>query len=168
MRDVPEPVCLVLMGRGFEEYTTRLSHLIGELRLQRRVFLHPYVPYHLLHEYSCSADIGILLYRNDCRNNYYCAPNKLYEYLQAGLPVITSAFPGLLPVVEALDIGRCVDPESPAEIAKAIRALCQDTEAATRKERILTLAREKFRWEREFPNILRLYETLEMPYKTTT
>ena len=161
MPDVPEPVCLVLMGRGFDDYSVRLHRLRAELRLEQRVVFHPFVPYEQLHAYSCSADAGILLYRNDCRNNYYCAPNKLYEYGQAGLPVIASNFPGLRTLVEGNELGICVDPLAPKDIASAMKTLYADSNAAVRRDRILALAREKFHWEQEFPRLKSLYEELE-------
>jgi glycosyltransferase involved in cell wall biosynthesis len=160
MADAPDDVALVLMGRGYEEYTRRLMELRAALHLERRVFVHPAVPYDTLHAFSCSADAGILLYRNDSRNNYYCAPNKIYEYFQAGLPVIASDFPGLKALVVAGNAGVCVDPESPAAIAAAIRALFADSEGSARRERILTLAREKYHWEAEFGKLRDVYRNL--------
>lgn len=161
MPSVPSGIVLLMMGTGFEEYVTRLGRLVERLDLRHRVFMHPFVAYDFLHEYSCSADAGILLYRNDCRNNYFCAPNKLYEYFQAGLPVVTSNFPGLVSFVEAENLGRCVDPEDPGQIASAIAAIFSDPAPETRKEHILKKSREHWHWEVVFQDISRIYSGLQ-------
>jgi glycosyltransferase involved in cell wall biosynthesis len=157
----PEGIVLVMIGRGFAAYTEHLLRRITELGLERRVVLLPFVPYRDLHAWSCSADAGILLYRNDCRNNYYCAPNKLYEYFQAGLPVITSDFPGLVPIVRRDALGVCVDPESPDAIAAGIASVFADGNREQTRARALSMARDRYRWDLCFPLISGLYSSLE-------
>ena len=111
--------------------------------------------------YTASADIGILLYRNDCRNNYYCAPNKLFEYMMMGLPVIAANYPGLLPLVEGEDVGLCVDPESPKAIAGAVNRLAGDPDRRERMRRNgLQLTRDRYNWEIESTPLLELYGSL--------
>jgi glycosyltransferase involved in cell wall biosynthesis len=52
--------------------------------------------------------IGIALYRNDNLCNYYCAPNKVYDYLMNGVPVVANDYPGLHKVLEDGKVGACV------------------------------------------------------------
>ena len=59
----------------------------------------------LLEEYH----IGIALYQNTNVNNYYCAPNKVYDYLMNGLTVISSNYPGLANVLKGGKVGACID-----------------------------------------------------------
>jgi glycosyltransferase involved in cell wall biosynthesis len=160
MRSVTEGTVLVLIGGGTKEYEARLRELIDKHGLAKRVFTMPWVPYDDLHGYTCSADAGVLLYRNDGRNNYYCAPNKLYEYMHAGLPVVTSNFPGLKTLVEGEDIGICVDPDSAEEIARAFNALSDETFRKEKGNRALRIAREKYHWEMVVEKIFELYTTL--------
>jgi glycosyltransferase involved in cell wall biosynthesis len=115
-------VVLVIMGSGYGKWASPATALAG---YERIVVLAP-VPYKELVPYTASADIGILLYRNDCRNNYYCAPNKLFEYMMMGLPMIAANYPGMVPLVEGNGVGLCVDPESPRAIADAVNRLEAD------------------------------------------
>ena len=106
----------------------------------------------------------ILLYRNDCRNNYYCAPNKLFEYMMMGLPVIAPSFPGIVPVVEGGNTGLCVDPAQPKQIAAAVNELARAPELRRRmKENGLRLTRERYNWETEFAPLLERYRGLLAP-----
>lgn len=156
-RQFQEGTVLVVMGSGFGRWTEAATALASF----PRVVVLPRVPYAELPAYTASADVGILLYRNDCRNNYYCAPNKVFEYMMMGLPVIAPSFPGMLALVEGDAIGVCVNPESPAEIAAAVNRVAADDGArAGMSERALLLSRERYNWEYEFQPLLERYRFL--------
>ena len=150
-------VVLVVLGHGFGAWADPAARL----RSHDRIVVLPRVPYDELASYTASADLGILLYRNDCRNNYYCAPNKLFEYMMAGLPIVAPSYPGMVPLVEGEDVGLCVDPARPAEIAGAVNRLARDPAARRRMaENGLRLARDRYCWQLEFRPRLERYEAL--------
>lgn len=150
-------VALALIGTGFEDWTDPESRI----PTGRPVVYLPHVPYEELPGYTASAHIGLLFYRNTCRNNYYCAPNKLYEYMMMGLPVITCNYPGLVPFVEGQGLGICVDPTDPRAIADAINRIAGDDALRARmRENCLRLAKERWNWEQEFPRLEAAYAAL--------
>ena len=65
-------------------------------------------------------------------NNYLSLPNKIFEYIAAGLPVVASDFPDMAELVSDYDVGETCDPESPADIARAIRSRARSTGNALR------------------------------------
>lgn len=97
-----------------------------DLRKYSKTYVIPFVtpPYHL--EITSYANIGILVYTpvygsfSSPLNSIYCAPNKLYEYSQFGLPMIGNDIPGLKYTIEYNNMGICVDEFSSEEIRKAI------------------------------------------------
>jgi glycosyltransferase involved in cell wall biosynthesis len=93
----------------------------------RIVFLPP-VPSEELPEITVDADMGFILFRNTCLNHYYSLPNKLYEYMMAGVPVISSDFPELRQVISRTGCGITVDPESPESICSAVEKIVQNIE----------------------------------------
>jgi peptidoglycan/xylan/chitin deacetylase (PgdA/CDA1 family)/glycosyltransferase involved in cell wall biosynthesis len=152
-----EGVVLVLIGSGVKGWK---EPDVPPEAAGRVIFL-PRVSYTDLPPYTASADIGVLFYRNNCRNNFYCAPNKLYEYMMMGLPVITCDYPGLRKVVEAEDIGVCVNPENPLAIAKAINELvATPARWEEMKQNGLRLAREKYNWNSEFEKLSNKYSDI--------
>lgn len=152
-----EGIILVLIGSGFKDWQdpeTRIGNA-------KRVVLMPRVPYDELFAYTASADIGVLFYRNDCRNNYYCAPNKVHEFMMMGLPVVTCDYPGIKSIVEREEVGICVNPENPLEIARAINSLSEDRQLYERMQRNgLVLSLEKYNWEVEFAKLSDYYDEL--------
>ena len=84
------------------------------------IFYHKPVPYHQLLEYSTSADIGVVSSQNICLNNYYSLPNKLFEYIQSGLPVLTNNLIECEKLVNHYGIGVVVDGWTVPQIEKAV------------------------------------------------
>jgi glycosyltransferase involved in cell wall biosynthesis len=154
-------IVLVVIGSGYDEYADPNKIM----KQSDKVLVLQQVPYDELLPYTASADIGILFYRNTCRNNYYCAPNKLYEYMMMGLPIVTCDYPGLKKIVEGEQVGLCVNPEKPLEIAKAINILATDHELYQKmRANCLRLSRERNNWENEFKKLFDLYaDILALP-----
>jgi glycosyltransferase involved in cell wall biosynthesis len=65
-------------------------------------------------------------------NHINAQPNKIFEYMAAGLPVIGSNFPLWKELIEGNECGLCVDPTQPSEIAAAINYLASHPEQALR------------------------------------
>jgi glycosyltransferase involved in cell wall biosynthesis len=88
-------------------------------------------------------------------------PNKLFEYMSAGIPVVASNFPLWKSIVEETGSGICVDPLDPQAIAAAIDRLAGDDEYAARCGRngMASVARE-YNWARQAEKLLDLYRRL--------
>jgi glycosyltransferase involved in cell wall biosynthesis len=117
---------LALIGPCTDAYYNKIKLRIGELGLEQQAIILPPVDQRQLHPIACSADIGIVLYRNDCRNNFFCAPNKLQEYAMAGLAIIGAKNPPIESFIKKYEVGVTVEPESVDEIASAISSICND------------------------------------------
>lgn len=98
-------------------YDAKYFDQVKSLADNKKVYLSlDYVAWELMPELLCSADIGLVFYKNCDENNYEIgrSSNKLVQYLQVGLPVITIDFPSLKEVVELYRCGECA--KSPEEI----------------------------------------------------
>lgn len=129
MQDVISKVGLVIFGKTCENnpYVKRCDELVVRLGLGERVVRLPQVDLETILQYTASADVGVLFYRKTTPNNRYCAPNKLYEYMMTGLPMVGSDVEGLRPYLGDLDLGELVDSSDPASIAAGINRLVADS-----------------------------------------
>lgn len=94
-------------------------------------------------------------------NHIDAQPNKMFEYMSAGVPVIASHFPLWREIVEGNDCGLCVDPLDPAAIARAIDYLVTHPKEAERMGRNGQRAvQEKYNWGMEEAKLLQLYAGL--------
>lgn len=107
---------------------------------------------------SCLAGVVTFL---PAPNHIHSQPNKLFEYMSAGLAVIGSRFPLWAGVIEGGGAGICVDPASPAEIAQAINRVVDDpTAAAQMGNRGSKLTRTTYNWETEGRRLVASYHDL--------
>ena len=110
---VPE-VQLVLLGAGAEE--GRLLARARDAGASVHV-LSPVAP-ELVEAYAASADVGVSPIVPSCLNYRYSLPNKLFQYMAAGIPVVASDFRQVRDVVEGSGCGVVVDTNRPGAIAK--------------------------------------------------
>lgn len=106
-----------------------------------------------------SARAGLVTFLPE-PNHVEAQPNKLFEYMSAGLPVIASDFPLWREIVDSNECGLLVDPSQPAEIAGAIEYLISNPEQAEAMgRRGLQAVQQKYNWERESRVLLDFYAT---------
>lgn len=154
---VPTAVA-VLLGDG--PIRANLEQWVQENGWEDRVFFLGYVHQKDLLAYTASADIGVSLIQNACLSYYYCLPNKLFEYQQAGLPVIASNFPEMSFIVQTYDLGESVDPEDTSAITVAIERLLGDPKRYAQLQKNAHIAAAQFNWETESIELLDLYDKL--------
>ena len=109
-------VRLVLIGEGALEPQIRASGAA----LGDRLVLHPFVPPDRLSTLTPGADLGACLIEPLTESLRLSLPNKLFEYLAAGVPVLASPLPEIRAVVDH-GVGLLADPASPAAVAAALR-----------------------------------------------
>jgi glycosyltransferase involved in cell wall biosynthesis len=118
------------------------------------------LPYEAMPPLLHGAVAGLLCFR-PTPNNVLGTPNKLFEYMSAGIPVIASDFPFIREVVEEADCGILVTPEDVEDIAAAMGRLLRDREEAARLgSNGLRAVQDRYNWEREEKKLLSLYASL--------
>ena len=95
-------------------------------------------------------------------NHVDAQPNKMFEYMSAGIPVIASNFPLWREIVEGSACGLCVDPMKPSEIARAIDYLVARPEEAQRMgDNGRRAVAERYNWVIEKAKLLAFYERIQ-------
>lgn len=141
---------VVFMGYG------PLESIIQETASNHpNIFYHPAVSPDVLLAYTASTDVGLCLIENLCLSYYYCLPNKLFEYLMAGLPVLVSNLQELRRFVQAHPVGRIVPDNDPATIRNIIMQINRETIEGFKKNVMTT--RAIFHWEAQERVLLQAY-----------
>jgi glycosyltransferase involved in cell wall biosynthesis len=155
------PDCyLVMMGYGAEKYKEQLMKVVDKNGLNDRFSFYGPVAPDLVTQYAAGADLGVAPIQNVCLSYYLCSPNKLFEYVIAGIPVIASDFPELCSVVNRFKIGVTFDPENPKDIARAADDILRHPERAAEMRRNTAAAGDAYNWENESTKLLELYRSL--------
>lgn len=153
-------VGLVFLGGGSEAYIATLQELARQHGVADRVFFHPKVPYDSLSAYTSSADVGLVTYQNTCRNNYYCAPNKLYEYSAAGLPQVGSNLPPVKEFFDDFNTGKVFEENNPSSLAEATTDILGDDQQFQVFRQNCLAAAEEMCWENESQRLKQVYADL--------
>ena len=163
--EVPDAV-LVLMGFG--------DHRAGNDRRRGydarartpayagKVHVIDAVPPAELLSWTASADVLVMLYQPDTENHQFVTPQKLWEAMAAGVPVVASDLPGMAPIVTGTGCGVVCDPTSPVAIATAIRGLLAEGPEALRArgDRGLAAAHETYNWATQLEVLDSVYARL--------
>jgi glycosyltransferase involved in cell wall biosynthesis len=157
MRHVPRGR-LVLLGDG--EMREELDRLVRILRLEKKVTLRPAVPIDELPAWTTSATLGFLLYSTASLNFLYALPNKFFEYVMAGVPVVSSPIPEVAELIVAHGVGSVVERVTPEEVAREINRLLADGEGIARMKGNCLRAARSLHWGIEEAKLLGLYAGL--------
>ncbi len=121
-----------------------------------KIHVHDAVSHYRVTEIAASADFGLCLVQNVSLSDYYCLPNKLFEYSFAGVKVLASNFPEISNVVKKYNLGECVELDQ-QDIYKAVLKL--ENEAITSKEVDENIYKD-LSWRAQELKLLNLYNTL--------
>ena len=159
-QQLPAGYVLVLMGPGHPGYTTGLRERAERAAVADRVVLAPPVPTREVVRWAAGADVGLAVIQNVSLSYFLSLPNKLFEYVAAGLPVVASDFPDLRRVVEERGLGTVCRPDDPDAIARAVAWVLDDPERYARLRAAAKAAATELTWERESRVLVELVDRL--------
>jgi glycosyltransferase involved in cell wall biosynthesis len=138
---------LILRGPGSPEVMNRLRDVAREAGVTDRVVFDPPVPMLALVSAAANADIGISTPPKTSKHNIFALPNKLFEYIQAGLAICVCDLPDMARIVKRYDLGYLIDDVSPEAIAAGINKF--DRAAIDRFKANTRMAAETLNWAHE-------------------
>jgi len=157
--DLVKNTAFVIVGDG--AMAEDLRHTAQQLGKQARVIFTGRLSLESLPEVTASATIGVVLTQNTCLNHFFTLPNKIFEYLQAGIPVIGSNLPEIARVIRDYQVGEVLDNISTEAIADCINRLLSDPDRYRHLAKNARIAARKLNWGIESKKLLALYNELE-------
>jgi len=159
----PAEYYLVIAGSG--EVIGDLKKLVLDLQLGDRVRFIDRMPFHQLAGLTRRAHLGLTLDKPTNLNYRYSLPNKLFDYIHAGIPVLASDLPEIKAIIDHYEIGECLDSLEPLRLAAKIASMFSDpVRYASWKAHTQNASRELC-WEKESLVLISILKSLE-PLKT--
>ena len=137
MKELPE--CLLLIIGSGDAWST-IERMVMEHGLDDRVRMFDRMPYGRMMDYTRNADLGLTLDKDTNLNYRFSLPNKLFDYLNAGIPVLATDLPEVAGIVRQYDAGVVLPTADPGVITAAVRALIADGERLKALARNATFA----------------------------
>jgi glycosyltransferase involved in cell wall biosynthesis len=154
-------VTLAIRGPGLEAGSAVRRHyeaVAAGAGVDERLRLLPPVPSRLVVPAAAGADCGVWTLPNLSKNFYYALPNKIFEYLAAGVPVLVADFPEAAGMVKRYGVGLAFDPYDPVSIGGALSRLRDDRALRDRMAVATAPALADMDAAREWAQVADLYE----------
>jgi glycosyltransferase involved in cell wall biosynthesis len=155
-----ENVSLLIVGSG--NIIDKLITSVTANGLSERVKFINKVPWTELIRYTKSADAGISLDKDTNINHRYSLPNKLFDYISAGIPVIAGNLPEVGKLVSENNCGILIPSVTSEEICNAINSLRENSALLAELKRKAAIASKSINWEIESKKVFDFYNSLAL------
>jgi len=147
---------LLIVGGG--DVICILKKKVTELGLTGKVIFKPKQVYTQLIQLTRIADLGLTLDKDTNINYRFSLPNKLFDYIQAGIPVLASPLPEIMKIISTYNIGDFIPSHKPKEIAKKVNEILANQEVMLKWKKNVTFAASQLNWENEERQLIKIYD----------
>jgi glycosyltransferase involved in cell wall biosynthesis len=150
---------LLIIGGG--DVFGKLEKIIEQNQLTEKITLIQKMPFGVLSHFTRKAKLGISIDKAFVTNHKYSLPNKFFEYLHAGVPVLSSRLIEQEKLINQYDVGGFIEDHQPENIARKIREIFDNSEVLDRWKHNTCLARQELNWENESKILLDIFKQVE-------
>ncbi len=146
---------LVIIGSG--DVIDVLKQMVLDLKLNDKVKFIGKVTFEKLVQYTHHADLGLTLDKDTNINYRFSLPNKLFDYIHAGVPVLASNLVEIRKIIFQYSIGDCIENHDPKHIADKINRILNDSETLQMWKKNTKIAAADLNWENEELQLISVY-----------
>lgn len=146
---------LMIIGGG--DVLPILKQMVEQLQITERVRFFPRMPYQQMMAYTQLAELGFCLDKDTNLNYRFSLPNKLFDFIQAGVPIIASHLTETENIIRQYDLGLFIENHEPTTIAATIKDALSDAERYGCWKQHLAVAAQDLCWENEEQKLLEIY-----------
>jgi len=147
---------LLIVGGG--DVIDTLKEMVKSEELKGKVVFKPKQSYEKLMQFTANSDLGLTLDKDTNLNYRFSLPNKLFDYIHAGIPVLASQLPEIKRVIDEYDIGDFIPSHEPKEIATKVNQILVDQELMDKWKNNTIFAAKSLSWENEEIELGRVYK----------
>jgi len=153
MKYLPQCV-LLIVGSG--DIISELKNQVREMQIVDQVIFVDKQPLSILRKYTHSADIGLSLDKDTNLNYRFSLPNKIFDYIQAEIPILASNLPEVKNVIFTYAVGRISENHDPEKIASLLNEMLNDSKQQIIWKRNLNNAAKELNWEKEQEKLIKI------------
>ena len=142
-----ENCILLIIGSG--DVIPELQKMIDQYQLQEKIIIKPKMPFQELRQYTMNSDLGLAVDKDTNLNYHYSLPNKLFDYIHAGIPILSSGLPEIKQIIDQYDIGYYIQNHNPEHMAEVIQNIFSDPQRYAIVKQNTAKAKVELNWEEE-------------------
>ena len=150
---------LLIIGGG--DVCDQLAAMVEELNLQTKIRMLPKMSYEQMMEYTSCSTIGVTLDKSSNLNYKYSLPNKIFDYLFAGIPVLSSRLVELERMINQYQVGDFFEDHVPVNIAKKLTQTLKDSDQLEKWRGNIPQALASLNWGIEREGLVQLFRKME-------
>jgi glycosyltransferase involved in cell wall biosynthesis len=158
MKYLDDGFLLLFVGSG--DVIDILKEKVKVNKLDSKVIFTGKVPFEVLQEYTRKAHLGFTLDKPISENYIYSLPNKLFDYVHSGIPVMASRLVEIERMINKYEIGTFVESHDPKHIAEKILFVFSNPELMTKWKLNLSKASKEVNWQNEEIVLLEIYNAI--------
>lgn len=150
---------LLIIGGG--DVINTLKKNVATHSLDNKIKFIPKLPYEKLRDYTRNSTIGLSLDKDTNINYRYSLPNKLFDYIHCGVPVLGSNLPEVKNIIETYNVGQIINSHNPEEITNKINFMLSDKKQLMHWKENCTKAAAELNWDKEEKKLIDLINSIE-------
>ncbi len=152
-------VCLIIIGDG--DVIPQLKKRVLELKLENSIIFKGRMPYHEMMQYTQHAKLGLTIDKDTNTNYKYSLPNKLFDFIHAGIPILASKIVEVEKIIKKYQIGLFINNHEPTHFANQIKYALDNKELMSEWKSNTIHASKELNWEIEENTLKDLYKKIE-------
>ena len=149
---------LYIIGSG-DVWENLKQKVLFNKNIQNKVVLINKLPKSELINYTFNADIGLSIDKNTNLNYLYSLPNKIFDYIQAEIPILASRLPEIENIILQYKIGDFIDDHNPKTIANKLNEMLYSQQLSSYKK-YLAIAKKEITWKSEKEKLLTIIKNI--------
>lgn len=125
MQYLPDDFILYFIGRG--TMLNKLKQMVDDLHLQEKVTFIGVLPYDQMMQYTRKCFLGLILEKIEVTDEHmFALPNRLFDYMKAGIPVLSTKAVEIKKIIQQYNAGALLEDAHPQKIAEKIIEVSND------------------------------------------
>lgn len=158
--DYLREVFLIILGGG--DQMEELKKMAKDKVQKNQILFLPRMEYQEMMAYTKVADLGLSLEKNTNLNMEYSLPNKLFEYIQAGIPVLSTALTQKKQLIQKYKIGELIEKTEPLLLAQKIKDMLFNENKRKQWEKNVATASKELVWKVEKKKLITFIKKMEL------
>jgi len=146
---------LLIVGGG--DVVDKLKKMADTDELKGKIIFKPKQPYEKLMQFTANSNLGLTVDKDTNLNYRFSLPNKLFDYIHAGIPVLSSDLPEIKKIIEEYKIGDFIPSHKAEDIAAKINQMIANQQLMLDMKKNTSFAAENLTWQNEEEVLKEIY-----------